>query len=572
MTNETPTKPGATWPLALGALAVVLGRFVPLPGIDYNALDSLLGGSSAWDLSVGPIGNTISALVMTYAFVGRSTRAWAWRAGVVFYLFCALAQGLGIAFWLESLDGMRGGLGSMYIVEDAGWKFRSIVMLAYAGGGSILWFLSRSIDASKRATGALFLLLVHVFIQQANNLATLGSGVARGEFVALEVLPWLAMPLSAIAITVAVHRRPSAEWPVTLWRWKLYSHIDVIALVAVSTLPGSLASMLHLDAHWHSVFDALLALAFGASGIAWWWKQASETESRRPTKILALVSVATLGLAFAAVFGFWRDGGIERLTAPLPLEGDQSFTLIFEAESEFRSEDAETMVALLGALGANAEIRSADARSITLEVNQAIGRDAVLRALTPVRFALSPVLDIRENAHTELFPRAQLSGYGTTRHLVGECALFAELNDADSQSSDAQGPGCRLMLEREGSISDECRLYCVSPESVLANGDVQDAYVVVPEYDPAPVVSIVLTDEAARAFGDFTANHIQENIAIEVNGRLLSVPVIQSRIDGGRLQITLPREGDHNTLLREAEQLAAGLRPGGVQTPWRLRE
>lgn len=577
MSKETQSKSGTIGPLALGAAAIVFGGFVPLPGIDFESLQALLGdGGGPWDLSIGPIGNTVGALVLAYAFALSSTRTWAWRAALVFYLVGAMIQGLGIAFWLEGLNGGYGGLGSLDVVMEPGWPFRFTVMLAYAAGASILWFISRSIDATKRVTGALFLLLVRVLIDQVGIFSSYGNSFARGEMQWSQALPLLAMPASIIILAVVLYQRPAAKWPVMLWRWKLHSHLDVIALVAVSVLPGALArlgALAGMQPVWFDLFDALLALGLGISACFWWWKLASaDHENGGSAKTLVAVCVATFGLLAAGVFGFASAGGIERFTAPLPLEGTRSFTLTLDAEETFEPEDAETMVALLEELGASVEIVSASERSIRLNVSDAIGREPVLQVLTPANFLISGVLNIQQHAPPEVLRRGTPSRYQSV-YLEGECAAFEGLAGTTNETgggADLPTQRCRFAIQAVAEPY-ECELYCIADEPVLTSSDVQEAFVTVGEYDNHPAVSIVLTDEAALRFENYTADHIEEAIAIEVKGELLSAPIVQSRIGGGRVQVTMGRSADFDAMLREADQLAAVLRPGGVRTPWRLR-
>jgi len=51
------------------------------------------------------------------------------------------------------------------------------------------------------------------------------------------------------------------------------------------------------------------------------------------------------------------------------------------------------------------------------------------------------------------------------------------------------------------------------------------------------LVTIQLTDEGARLFEDFTANHIGRRLAIVLNNKIYSVPIIKEKVSGGRIQI-----------------------------------
>ncbi|MFK7999694.1 MAG: hypothetical protein AB8H86_08860 [Polyangiales bacterium] len=250
----------------------------------------------------------------------------------------------------------------------------------------------------------------------------------------------------------------------------------------------------------------------------------------------------------------------ERATSDIAREpilaGEQSFTLVLEAESEFAATDAENMVAHLVSFGAAARARDVGSRSITLDVSQALDAQAVLVALRPVNLRASLVLDITSvgQAAVELgtLPGRRVVG----ESLVGECSDLEVYNHTNVAS-------CFLMLERAGS-GEPCHLHCLSREVVLTSGDVREASVEQQDYGLA--VTVVLTEEAARRFGDFSGAHVGQRLAIATDEEVLTAPVIRSRIDGGHIQISLGT-GDTRPY---AERLAAGLRPAAVRTPWRL--
>ena len=53
-----------------------------------------------------------------------------------------------------------------------------------------------------------------------------------------------------------------------------------------------------------------------------------------------------------------------------------------------------------------------------------------------------------------------------------------------------------------------------------------------------PELFIELTDAGAIKFADYTANHIGDKLAIIFGDKLLSAPVIQSEISGGKIVIS----------------------------------
>lgn len=50
-------------------------------------------------------------------------------------------------------------------------------------------------------------------------------------------------------------------------------------------------------------------------------------------------------------------------------------------------------------------------------------------------------------------------------------------------------------------------------------------------------VILILTDQGANIFEEFTANHIKRRLAIVLDDRIYSAPIIREKISGGRIQI-----------------------------------
>jgi preprotein translocase subunit SecD len=73
----------------------------------------------------------------------------------------------------------------------------------------------------------------------------------------------------------------------------------------------------------------------------------------------------------------------------------------------------------------------------------------------------------------------------------------------------------------------------ISPEVALSNRDIARAYVDrTPEGKPG--VGILLTEEGALKLARLTKSHIGENVAIILDGRVMSVPKIMAEITEGR--------------------------------------
>ncbi len=80
------------------------------------------------------------------------------------------------------------------------------------------------------------------------------------------------------------------------------------------------------------------------------------------------------------------------------------------------------------------------------------------------------------------------------------------------------------------------------------------------------VVAIEFTPEGATKFAEFTGNHINDVLAIVLDKKVLSVPVINDKIDDGKGEIT----GSFD--YEKANQLAVQLRYGSLPIPLKVAE
>lgn len=81
-----------------------------------------------------------------------------------------------------------------------------------------------------------------------------------------------------------------------------------------------------------------------------------------------------------------------------------------------------------------------------------------------------------------------------------------------------------------------------------------------------PYVSIEFNAKGARIFDQITGDNIHKRLAIVLDGKVYSAPVIQDRISGGRAQIT------GNFTVEEARDLAIVLRAGALPAPVKIVE
>ena len=76
-----------------------------------------------------------------------------------------------------------------------------------------------------------------------------------------------------------------------------------------------------------------------------------------------------------------------------------------------------------------------------------------------------------------------------------------------------------------------------------------------------PVINFTLNGKGAKIFGDFTGKYVGKRMAVVLDNRVYSAPVINERIGGGRVQIS------GNFTISQAHDLAIALRSGSLLAP-----
>jgi len=105
--------------------------------------------------------------------------------------------------------------------------------------------------------------------------------------------------------------------------------------------------------------------------------------------------------------------------------------------------------------------------------------------------------------------------------------------------------------------------YLLFSKAELTGEELEDAQVSFDQENRTPIVSFQMNPRGADLFDRVTGEHIQDRMAIVLDGIVHSAPVIQSRISGGRGQITLGA-GNSERQMAEAKDLAIVLRAGAL--------
>ena len=106
----------------------------------------------------------------------------------------------------------------------------------------------------------------------------------------------------------------------------------------------------------------------------------------------------------------------------------------------------------------------------------------------------------------------------------------------------------------------------IRKRTAMTGETITDARVRMDSQFNEPYVSVSFDARGKRQFGDLTSRNVKKRLAIVLDGKVQSAPVIQEAITGGEARIT----GDFT--MEEARDLAVVLRSGALPAPVRILE
>ncbi len=159
-------------------------------------------------------------------------------------------------------------------------------------------------------------------------------------------------------------------------------------------------------------------------------------------------------------------------------------------------------------------------------------------------------------------------------NLIGQTALLEfKLVDEDHDAEEAlKGkipPGDEILYQiREDKVTRRTTKtpFLVQKRTYLTGEYLTDARVQIDSQYGEPYVSMNLDKKGARLFERITEANVKKRLAIVLDGRIYSAPVIQEKISGGEARIT----GNFTT--EEARDLAIVLRAGALPAPVKILE
>jgi preprotein translocase subunit SecD len=150
--------------------------------------------------------------------------------------------------------------------------------------------------------------------------------------------------------------------------------------------------------------------------------------------------------------------------------------------------------------------------------------------------------------------------------IIGRTALLEfKLVDDNANVEEAQRsgapPGREVRYGIGGGPGSEKIAYVTESRTLMTGEFIVDARVRPATQMEGPYVELILNSRGARLFEEITGANVKRRLAIVLDGRVYSAPVIQERIGGGRASIT----GSFN--IKEARDLAIVLRAGALPAP-----
>lgn len=202
--------------------------------------------------------------------------------------------------------------------------------------------------------------------------------------------------------------------------------------------------------------------------------------------------------------------------------------------------------------------------TLTEAWREAVSRDAVERSLEVVRRRLDEtgLVDpsiTRQGSDGILVQMPGVADPGEIRELLG---TTAKMSFHWVARETPEGRVSTMVLpdaNGEGSYQLEKRV-------AMPGERIRDAHMAFNPDTSEPIVNFRLDAEGARLFGDMTRDNIGRALAIVLDGKVITAPVIRSVIGGGSGEIS----GAFTT--REASNLALLLRAGALPAPLHVAE
>jgi len=193
------------------------------------------------------------------------------------------------------------------------------------------------------------------------------------------------------------------------------------------------------------------------------------------------------------------------------------------------------------------------------------------------QFGVSEPIIQREGSQDILIQLPGIQDPQRAKELIGRTAVleFKLLADIPSTEDYISGrkplpPGTEILsggeTDRTGGRGTAPPKYLLEAKTLMTGETISDARVRPPTQTAGPYVSLEFNARGARQFEDITGANVGRRLAIILDNKVYSAPVIKDRIPGGHAMI----EGNFD--IKEARDLAIVLRAGALPAPVHVAE
>jgi preprotein translocase subunit SecD len=217
--------------------------------------------------------------------------------------------------------------------------------------------------------------------------------------------------------------------------------------------------------------------------------------------------------------------------------------------------------------------------TLSKEELRAVREYAIDQSLETIRnridqFGVSEPIIQRQGQSNILIQLPGIQDPERAKEIIGKTALLEfKLVDDGANVEDAikngPPPGREVLYGHSGrgdGITAEKQAYVLESRPLMTGEYIQDARVRPAQQLQGASVELILNASGARLFEQITAANVKRRLAIVLDNRVYSAPVIQERIGGGRASIT----GSFD--IKEARDLSIVLRAGALPAPVEIAE
>jgi len=201
---------------------------------------------------------------------------------------------------------------------------------------------------------------------------------------------------------------------------------------------------------------------------------------------------------------------------------------------------------------------------------ESIKKQAVEQALETIRnrvdqYGVSEPSIIPQGADRIVLQLPGVSDPERAKKIIGKTALLEfKMVDEGASSADAAS-GNVPAGDYVAYMKDSNQPVLLKQQAVLTGASLEDARVKIDQYNE-PYISIAFNREGGRIFEQVTTENVGKQLAILLDGKVYSTPVIRDAISGGKAII----EGRFT--MEEAKDLAVVLRAGSLPAPVTILE